>query len=364
MVRQGLVDELPDVEVAVSAMGGAHAQVMSAAELSIGVRTAKTTSTEVRSALRQGSTLVKTYGPRGTVHLLPREELPLWCAALGAVPSGSSLPVGVRLDAGQMVAAVDAIADSLTAAGPLDGDELGEAMVARLGAWAADPVVPAFGGWWPRWRLAISGAAHRGVLAFGDNRGSRVTYINPGVRVEPDSELALGWLLRRYLHTYGPATPAHFGRWLGVHKRWAAEQFSRRAAELTSVNVNGAPAYVLGGDTAFPTERIRRVTLLPHFDPYVIGSFPRELVFPGAAATRALGRGQAGVHPVLLIDGIVAGVWAARRAGSLLTVTVEPIAPMSPSNHRDLVSRTDRIGEFLNVATATVLGTVTAGAHK
>ena len=57
------------------------------------------------------------------------------------------------------------------------------------------------------------------------------------------------------------------------------------------------------------------VRLLPYFDAYVVGCQPRELLFPGRAAERALAGGQAGNYQVLLIDGVVAGVWHQRRSG-------------------------------------------------
>src|SRR5688572_18656117 len=62
----------------VSTICGAHAQVMSAAELSIGLRLANTTRADVRDALWNERTLVKTFGPRGTVHLLAAQDLPMW----------------------------------------------------------------------------------------------------------------------------------------------------------------------------------------------------------------------------------------------------------------------------------------------
>ncbi|MGH3126273.1 MAG: winged helix DNA-binding domain-containing protein, partial [Streptosporangiaceae bacterium] len=45
---------------------GAHAQVLSAAELSIGRRLAGATRTDVQRALWTERTLVKTFGPRGS----------------------------------------------------------------------------------------------------------------------------------------------------------------------------------------------------------------------------------------------------------------------------------------------------------
>lgn len=72
--RQGLAEPFVDASPAdvVAAMCGAHAQVLSAAELSIGVRLAGATRADVRHALWSERSLVKTFGPRGTVHLLPR----------------------------------------------------------------------------------------------------------------------------------------------------------------------------------------------------------------------------------------------------------------------------------------------------
>ncbi|MGH3176525.1 MAG: DNA glycosylase AlkZ-like family protein, partial [Streptosporangiaceae bacterium] len=66
---------------------GAHAQVLSAAELSIGRRIAGATRADVQHALWQERSLVKTFGPRGTVHLLAAADLPMWTGALSALPS-------------------------------------------------------------------------------------------------------------------------------------------------------------------------------------------------------------------------------------------------------------------------------------
>ena len=76
---------------------GAHAQVISAAELSIGRRIGGATRTDVQRALWQERTLVKTFGPRGTIHLLPTADLPMWTGALSALPpSVPTHPKGIR----------------------------------------------------------------------------------------------------------------------------------------------------------------------------------------------------------------------------------------------------------------------------
>ncbi|WP_405684920.1 winged helix DNA-binding domain-containing protein [Streptomyces sp. NBC_00057] len=365
MERQGLAApvHLTPADV-VGALPAAHAQVLSAAELSVGLRTAGATRTDVREALWTERTLVKTYGPRGTVHLLPMAELPMWTGALSAVPAGRNpFPEDVRMTPEQTEAVLTAIADALTGA-ELTVDELSDAVVERAGAWAGDRVMPAFQGMWPRWRQVMHRAGHRGTLCFAPGRGRKVTYARPDA-VPLDGPEALARLVRRYLYAYGPATPQHFAKWLAAPQRWAAELFAGMAArgEIDEVVYEGEPAWLVAGDTAFPVEPVRGVRLLPYFDAYLIASQPREKLFAGVAYTRALAGGQAGNFPVLLIDGTVAGVWHQRRSGRRIAVTVEPLSPLTAGQLRGLEEQVARVGEVLEGEPELTVGKVAVGPH-
>lgn len=352
----------------VAAMCGAHAQVLSAAELSIGLRIAGITRAEVRDALWTERSLVKTFGPRGTVHLLPTRDLPLWTGTLSAIPpSASPFPQDVRLTPAQTDAVVAAIAVALDAAA-LTIDELSAAVIAAIGPWAGDLVMPAFQGMWPRWRQAITTAARRGALCFGPNRGRNVTYTHPRRWLpgfQPaEGQTALAAVVRRYLHAYGPATPQHFAQWLGAPRRWATELFDALSGDLQPVEVEGAPAWLAAGDTTALSTAPHGVRLLPYFDAYVVGCQPRALLFPDRAAERALTpSGQAGNFPVLLIDGTVAGVWSQRRAGRTLAITVEPFDRLTATQRRALDDQAERIGAFLDATPLVTIGAVTTGGH-
>ncbi|QNP65053.1 winged helix DNA-binding domain-containing protein [Streptomyces genisteinicus] len=369
IARQGLDTPGGSPAGVVGAMLGAHAQVMSAAELSVALRTGGgTTREDVRSALWQERSLVKTYGPRGTVHLLPAADLPLWTGALSAVPSGApGMPEGVRMTPEQTDAVIDAIRDALGGGEALTVDELTDAITARTGSWAGDRVMEAFQDKWPRWRQATHTAAHRGVLAFGPVRGRRVTYTSPDV-TPLAGPAAVTELLARYLRAYGPSTPQWFARWLAAPRTWAARLFAEQAEAglITEVTYEDGAAWVAAGDTAFDEGPGHRgVRLLPYFDAYAIAAQPRERLFPGAAWDRALGRGQAGNYPVVLVDGTVAGVWHQRRSGSRVTVTVEPVGPAldAPAARRELADRAERVGEVLQARAGLVVGPVTVGPH-
>jgi len=337
--------------------------------VSLALRIEGATCADVRRALWEDGSLVKTYGPRGTVHLLATRDLPMWTGALSAVPAKSPFPEGVRLTPEQTEQVVGAIGTALADA-ELTVDELTEAVVDLAGPWAGERVMPAFQDLWPRWRQAVGTAAHRGALCFGQNRGRRVTYTSPrrwlpDFAPAPETDAVAG-LLRRYLHAYGPATSRQFAQWIGAPPAWAADQFRTHRRELTEVDFQGTPAWVAAHDAEAPVvgTPVDDVLLLPYFDAFVVGSQPRNRLFPGTAADRALvPSGQAGNFPVLLAGGEVAGVWHQRRSGRQVEITVEPLAPLPARRRRALEVQAGRIGEILEARPRLVVGTVTVGAH-
>jgi DNA glycosylase AlkZ-like len=370
MARNALTEPAIDLGPADIAglLCGAHAQILSAAALSIGRRIAGATRADVQRALWEDRTLVKTFGPRGTVHLLATADLPMWTGAWSALPSSVPMhPEPVRFtpqQADEVVAAIgDVLADS-----ELTVDELTQAIVDRTGPWAGERTMEAFQGRWPRWRQLTSTAAHRGMLCFGPNRGRNVTYTNPhrwlpGFRPD-DGDAALRALVTRYLHAYGPATPQHFARWLGIPPRRAVELFDGLAGDLERVRLNGEPGWVIPGDTRTPQEPHRGIRLLPYFDAFVVAGQPRERLYPGAAAPRALTpAGQAGNYPVLLVDGVVGGVWHQQRSGRKLAVTVEPLAELTATQRRQLDDDVELVSAFMEAKPTLTVGTVPVGPH-
>ncbi|MEY9932981.1 hypothetical protein ABH926_007634 [Catenulispora sp. GP43] len=352
-----------DLAGTVASMAGAHAQIMSAAELSVAIRAPGAAAVDVRDALWNERTLVKTFGPRGTVHLLPAAELSAWLGALSALPPITDrFAPDVRLTPEQLDSVLTAVASALGS--ELTTEELDAAVGDLAGPWAIDEVMPAFQTMWPRWRQAMAMAAHRGVLCFGAGRGRKVTYMNPEVK-PADTDEALTAVVRDYLWSYGPATPPQFAKWFGGTPAWGAKGFGSLAGagSIEEVDFEGAAAWVAAGDTAFDDAEPGGVRLLPYFDAYGIAGQPRDRLFPGRAAERALNRGQAGNRPILLVDGVVAGIWHLRRAGRRATVTVEAFSAPDRVLRAALEEQAARVGEILGVATELVLGEVEAGPH-
>src|SRR6266496_4652335 len=86
----------------VAEIAGLHAQVMSSAELTLWTRVDGLDRQAVRDALWRDRNLVKTWAMRGTLHLLPAAEYPLWQAALstrrGYERAGWQRAFGVTLE--------------------------------------------------------------------------------------------------------------------------------------------------------------------------------------------------------------------------------------------------------------------------
>jgi Winged helix DNA-binding domain len=367
LARHGLVGAgLADPAAVATAVAGVHAQVMSAAEVSIGLRVPGATRADVRRALWVDRTIVKTRGPRGTIHLLSTVDLPLWTGALSALPRQRS-PFGadVRLTPEQTEAVLAAIRTVLAGA-ELTVDELTEAIVDTAGGWAGDLVMEAFQAKWPRWRQAEALATVRGAMCFGAPRGRQVTYTSPARWLPGFAPVSgadgLAWLARRYLTGYGPATAAQFARWLSVPVAWAAELLASLGDAVETVSVDGEAAWQVAGDVAGPAPSGLR--LLPYFDAYAVGSYPRERVYPGTAGERALANGtQAGNFPVLLVDGVVAGVWHQRRSGRRVAITVEPLARLTRARLAALAAEVARVGEIVEATPTLTIGAVTVGGH-
>ncbi len=370
LARQALAVPAADLDPAgvASLLCGVHAQVLGAAELAIGRRIAEGTRSGVQRALWNERTLVKTFGPRGTVHLMATADLPMWTGALSALPmSVPQHPEPVRFTVEEADVVIAAMGDALKDA-ELTVDELTDAIRERTGPWAVERTMDAFQDKWPRWRQLTSTAAHRGVLCFGPNKGRNVTYTNPhrwlpGFRPVAGSE-ALRLLVRRYLHVFGPASPEHFAQWLGIPPRGAKAAFDALGDELETVEVDGERAIVATGDTEVPSEPAAGLRLLPYFDAYVVAGQPRARLFPDAAAARALTpSGQAGNYPVLLIDGVVGGVWHQRRSGRRVEITVEPLRRLTAAQGRALEAEVALVGRVLEAEPVLTIGTVAVGAH-
>ena len=142
--------------------------------------------------------------------------------------------------------------------------------------------------------------------------------------------------------------------------------FESMTGVLDEVHFGDARAWLNAGDCQVPAAAPRGLRLLPYFDSYVIGCHPRAMLFPATAQERALNRtGQAGTYPVLLIDGLVAGIWHQRKgSGRTIAVTVEPFLRLSKAQHRELERQAEQFCSFLGGVPSLTFGSVPVASHR
>lgn len=128
-------------------------------------------------------------------------------------------------------------------------------------------------------------------------------------------------LTRRYVHVFGPTTPAAFTRWAGIAAKEAHDAFARLAPELLPVRTPIGDAWMLAADepamraAAAPAAPAR---FLPSGDAYfLLWGRMRDLLVPDARRRVQLWTPR--VWPgALLVGGEVAGTW--RRTGPLVSI--------------------------------------------
>jgi uncharacterized protein YcaQ len=351
LVRSRLVAPAPKtrlVEV-VRDVCGLQAQLLSAAELAISARVAGATHESVSEALWVNKTLVRTWTVRGTIHVIPADDFHLWMSALASRRYWESKEWLERqgLTATEASAVFDTVVDSIARKGSTRA-EIADAVVSRLGTKLRPQISSMWGG-------LLAPVTYMGKLCFGPPLGPNVTFVRADQwigkprRIDPDD--AWRELLRRFLRAYGPTTLDGLARWFGLEPAAALPLLRSLEPEAAAVTIEGRKAWMLANDRAARTRRPSAVRLLAQYDCYVLGSHPRETVIDERAQKqiRAYKRGQwegaVGV-PVLLVDGIVSGVWERRDRGGRVEIKVQPAIKLTAAQRRGLAAEAARVGRF------------------
>jgi hypothetical protein len=308
---------------------GLHAQVMTSAELTLWVRVENLQPEAVREALWEHRSLAKTWAMRGTLHLLPSDELPLWVAALGVLKPryhAASWQRYYGLTREEAEAMLAAIAEALYDR-ELTREELAQEVGRLVGSEElGGKLREGFGS-------LLKPSAFEGALLFAPSVGRNVRFARPD-RLLPgwqpaETEEAVREVVRRYLSAYGPATREEFARWFGTTSpAQAGRLIEGLGEEVAPVEVEGVAAWMLAEHVqeAEEAEPAGVVRLLPAFDQYVVAApRDREAVLPEALKGRVY-RQQGWLSPVLLVDGRMEGVWRHELKGERLVVGIEPFA--------------------------------------
>jgi hypothetical protein len=326
-------------------IAGLHAQVMSSAELTLWARLDGVEPDAVQRALWQDRTLVKTWAMRGTLHLLPAAELPLWQAARSTTrlwEAGSWLR-GFGVTREELAQLLDAVGEALDGR-MLTREELAGEVARLTGSPKLGDKLR------ERWGALLKPAAALGRLCFAPSKGQQVRFTRPdswlGRWEQHDPEQALLEVFRRFLAASGPVTREDVTRWWGVPSAAQVQKrIERLGEEVTVVDVDGTSAYLLAADAsglaaATPSRSVR---LLPAFDQYVVTATRQaEHLTPGPFKDRIY-RPQGWLSAVLLVGGRMDGTWRQEAKGRRLLVTIEPFTTLTGWARRAAEGEAERL---------------------
>ncbi len=329
-------------------IAGLHAQLASSAELTLHTRVDGLKRDYVSEALWKRRTLVKTWSIRGTLHLLPAAELPLWTAAQSQLKPRHHVNSWLKhwgLTRAQADAMLDAIPQALDG-DPLTRDELATA-VARIAKVDGLEATLRRG-----YGDLLKPAAFRGDLCFAPSDGRNVRFTRPdrwlGPQEPVDPEHATQEIARRYLAAYGPATRESFARWFGMTSPAQGGRWLQALGDAAvTVELDGEALWMLAADVEAEEEPEPAVRLLPAFDQYVIGA-PRDraAVLEDGVRDRVYRKGG-WISPVLLAGGRMAGVWSHEREGDRIVVEIEPFAKLAETVRAAAEAEAAALGAFL-----------------
>jgi hypothetical protein len=340
-------------------LGAVQAQDYYGSLWSVGQRSdPATTKSDVERAIAD-RLIVRTWPMRGTLHLLPAEDV-RWMLAL--------LAPSVIARAAKRHADLGLTDETFERAQVLFAEALfGGRRITRPEAMALleEDGIDTTGqrGYHVLWTLA-----QRAVLCLGPMQGRQQTFVllDEWVPRTRESERGSGRpfarLAANYLEGHGPATVADFAWWAGITKteaRGGIEEASDRVARVAVAGTDyWMPTNVAAGlASAEPAGTSGRpapvVHLLPTYDEYMLGYTDRSAQLGEYAEVYRDSLGPNGIYsPSLMVDGRIAGTWRRALDGKRARITMRPFRPLRRAETRAVETAVARYGRFLGAEAA------------
>jgi len=329
-----------DPAAIVAWFGAMQAQEFGIAKWSVGQRTVGIDDAAVARALDEGL-ILRTHALRPTWHFIAAADL-RWIQALtGPRVHSMNGPYyrGHGLDAATAARTNAVIVDALRGGPALTRDELAQALAAAG--------MPATGN---RLAYVVMWAELDGLIANGPMRGSRHTYALVEERATVQTELsgdeALAELTRRYFISHGPATAKDFAWWSSLTLTQVRRGLHLVGTGLSRVDVGGVtywfdPSTVDAGGTG-PAAHV-----LQAYDEYTVAYRESRSLIRSAVETEPP-QENASVHSVIL-DGVLAGVWRARRDGDAIVARLRQVRRLRAGQRRLVDDAFARYAAFAGV---------------
>jgi hypothetical protein len=346
-----------DLVKVVSDVCGLHAQAATSPYLALWSRVEGFEDKLLDKALFEDKSLVKTWVMRGTLHIVPSAELPVYNRSLRRMwfeHHGRFMrapdwpPIGQRRNL-----IYPRIMQALTTK-PLKRKDLGDKVRFFLKD-DSQPYERLFSGWGG----ILKETAYEGLTVHAEpcERESCFARLNqwlPKIELNDVSEEeAQKRLLIRYLRGYGPATQQDFSLWSGLMAGDAKKAIENASSLLKQTRVEGAKGqfWILKEDIKVldsidPAEPAP-TRLLPKFDSILLGHKDRNRIITDQHKKLVFKPKAGDIAATVLIDGQIAGTWRHTRKRHALAVAIKPFGKMAKDDLVEVEQQARELSQYM-----------------
>jgi len=336
---------------------GLHAQAPATPYLSLWSRVENFENDLLDKALYREKTLVKVWCMRGTLHVIPSGDMPVYNRALRRMwfehhgrymraPDWPSIDERKNVIYPKILQAL--------AQKPLKRKELND-KVRLLMKDDSKPYQRLFSGWGG----ILKETAYEGLTVHAQpcERESCFARLDSWL---PDLDLnkigeeeAQRRLFIKYLRGYGPATQQDFVLWSGLMAGDAKRAIENASLLVKEVEIEGVEGrfWLLKEDLktldSISLKEKMPVSLLPKFDSILLGHKDRTRIIRDEYKKRVFKPVVGDIAATVLVNGRVIGTWKPKKTKHALTVMITPFEKISKEDLKEIEDRATALSQFM-----------------
>lgn len=331
----------PGLAAAARSILGAQAQQEAPALFGLSLRTAgRPDAVQVQAALRGAldPELVRTWGQRDTLHIYDTQDWPIFSAAQQSFPQTGrrgAIPTDDELAAARKM--------FIQSGKPLTNVDLYSVISARhLDEAGQHPSSPKSPERFAASRLVWS-LAHQGDVCLADKVGNEHSYVARVCRFPSlkwndsyDADTAATMLMRRYLASFAPATPADIAHFFGARvvdvRRWLAPLES----DLVKIHCGDRKGLIALAESLDSLQRSGSelanypARLLPMYDGQLMTHKDKSWITPDESDRPLVWRKAAVLAATVVDRGQIVATWTTKVLAKTIVFTIEPLSGWRP----------------------------------
>lgn len=353
-----------DIEKVVSEVCGLHAQAVLTPYISLWNRVEGFESSMLDEALYKAKKLAKIWCMRGTLHVIPSDDLPIYNKALKKMwfehhGHLKDRPEWLSIEEIENVVYLK-ILEALSEK-PLKRKEL----MAKVCSLLRDECKP-YERLFSAWGGILKETCYEGLTIHAQPCGTEACFARldkwlPNLNLDAlDENQAKEKILLKYLNGYDPASVQDFAYWSGLMVSDARKTLENVASELEEVKIEDVKGQFWMQKKDYKTlmemdlDEKTPVHLLPKFDSFVLGHKDRIRIIQIEFMKQVYRPIVGDVVATILVNDRIVGTWRYKKTKNNVTVSISPFQKLEKEDLNEIKSVAEDFGQFLGV-TQTVI---------